>query len=254
MDSEVYSRHIEFEEILNFRDLGGYRAGDGRTVAWRRLFRSGELHYMTGNDAARLKEEIKLSSVIDLRTPRREREMRFGLLNQVGVAYFNMPFITTPLDRGSDEEKRLFQSISNMGEFYLYLLRQEGFGGELMRALEIIADPRNHPLVFHCNAGKDRSGVLAAIILGVLGVEDEDIVEDYILTASYIDELKKRWDIIPEMADYNDLPEYIMLALPESMELFLSALKQEYGSVRGYVEAQGAEMELFDRLEQALLI
>jgi protein-tyrosine phosphatase len=222
-------------------------------VAWRRLFRSGELHYMTGNDAVKLKEEIKLTSVVDLRTPRWERETRFGLLNQVGVAYFNMPFITT-LDRGSDEENRLFQSISNMGEFYLYLLRQQGFGGELMKALEVIADPRSHPLVFHCSAGKDRSGILAAIILGVLGVADEDIVEDYTLTASYIDEMKKRWDTIPEMADYNDFPEYILLASSESMELFLSALKQGYGSVRGYVEAQGAEGELFNQLERALLV
>lgn len=248
----MYSRHIEFEEILNFRDLGGYRTRGGRMVAWRRLFRSGELHYMTGNDAVKLKEEIKLNSVIDLRTPRWDREMRFELLNQVGAAYFNMPFITT-FDRGSDKENRLFQSISNMDEYYLYLLRQEGFGGELMKALEVIADSRSHPLVFHCSAGKDRSGILAAIILGVLGVADEDIVEDYTLTASYIDEMKKRWDTIPEMADYIDLPEYILLASSESMELFLSALKQEYGSVRGYVEAQGSGEDLFNRLEEALL-
>ncbi len=253
MDGPMYSRHIEFEEILNFRDLGGYRTGDGRTVAWRRLFRSGELHYMTGNDAVKLKEEIKLNSVLDLRTPRREREMQFGLLNQVGVTYFNTPLFTT-LDRGIDEVKRLFQSISRMGELYIYLLKQAGISEELMKAMEVIADPGNHPLVFHCSAGKDRSGMLAAIILGVLGVEDKDIVEDYIVTASYMEQMMKRWDTVPEMEDYNDLPDFTDLAVPESMKMFLSALKQEYGSVRGYVEAQGADAGLFDRLEKELLV
>ena len=67
MTTHSYSRHIDFESVLNFRDLGGYRAGDGRKIAWRRIFRSGEMHHMTARDITRFKEEIKLRSVIDLR-------------------------------------------------------------------------------------------------------------------------------------------------------------------------------------------
>ncbi len=250
-----YSRHVSFESILNFRDLGGYRTQGGRMLAWRRLFRSGELHHMTGHDAARLKEEIRLASVIDLRSSRQGRPLGLGLLEEVGVKYFNIPFIKITEDDYNRERREAPRDFANSGDFYLYFIRQEEFDRRLMEALGIIADPANHPLVFHCNAGKDRSGILAAVILGVLGVADDDIVEDYMLTAPYMEQFLSRWDNASGTADISrPLPDYITMASPESMVWFLSALKQEYGSIRGYLETQGAEKGLFDRLERALLV
>jgi len=248
-----YSRHIKFEEVLNFRDLGGYRTRGGHMVAWRRLFRSGELHHMTSRDITRLKEEIRLRSVIDLRSSIRLEQLGVGPLNEVGVKYYNVPFIIIT-DSDDDKEKELFRGFSNSGEVYLYRVRNKEYGRRIIEALEIIAEPDNHPLVFHCNAGKDRSGILAAIVLGILGVADEDIIEDYTLTAPYMKEFINRWNNDPKTAEvHKNLPEYQLEASPESMALFLSTLKREYGSVRGYVEAQGAEVSLIHRLEKALL-
>ena len=149
-----YPRHIELESVLNFRDLGGYRTRRGQTVAWRRLFRSGELHHMTERDITRLKEEIGLHSVIDLRRTIELEQVGVGCLNEVGVKYYNIPLITIS-DSDRDKERVIFKDFSNQGEVYLYRIRHEEFGRRMVEALEIIAEPDNHPLVFHCTVGKD---------------------------------------------------------------------------------------------------
>jgi len=247
MTKQSYPRHIRFEAVFNFRDLGGYWTRGGQTVAWRRLFRSSELHHMTSHDIIQFKEEIRLRSVIDLRSSRQLEP--FSPLNEVGVEYYNIPLI----DRGNDKEN-VNQDFSNMGEVYSYLVRHEEFSRRVVEALEIIAEPDNLPLVFHCSAGKDRTGVLTAIVLGILGVTDEDIIEDYTLTAPYMKELINRWNNDPKAAEaLENVPDYLLEASPESMTFFLSTLKREYGSVRGYIEAYGAEVSLIHRLQTALL-
>ena len=247
MTEQSYPRHIRFEAVFNFRDLGGYLTWGGQTVAWRRLFRSSELHHMTSHDIIRLREEIRLRSVIDLRRPRQPKP--FSPLDEIGVEYYNIPLI----ERDNDPEN-VSQDFSNMGEVYSYLVRNKEFGRRVIEALEIIAEPDNLPLVFHCSAGKDRTGVLTAIVLGILGVTNEDIIEDYTMTAPYMKELINRWNNDPKSAEVlKNIPEYLLEASPESMAFLLSTLKREYGSVRGYVEANEAEVSLIHRLEAALL-
>ena len=249
--SELYSRHIKFEHVINFRDLGGYRARDGYTVAWRRLFRSGEFRNMTRSDLDRLTGEIGVTSVIDLRSGIEVERQGVGLLSEADIRYHNISFLA---GGNREEDERLFKEFTNMGEFYLHLVRKSEFGERIAAALEIIAEPENHPLVFHCAIGKDRTGILAAVLLSVLGVKDEDIIEDYSLSAPYMEELLDRINNDPEMAKaIKPLPDYFWKAAPESMALFLSTLRREYGSVRDYVKAQGVEPSLIERLEGALL-
>ena len=247
MTKQPYPRDIRFEAVFNFRDLGGYWTRGGQTVAWRRLFRSSELHHMTSHDMIQLKEEIRLRSVIDLRNSR--QLVPFSPLNEVGAEYYNIPLID-----GVNDKEDVYQDFSNMGEVYSYYASHEEFGRRVVEALEIIAEPDNLPLVFHCSAGKDRTGVLTAIVLGILGVTDEDIIEDYTMTAPYMKELINRWNSDPKSPeDLSNVPEYLLEASPESMTFFLSTLKREYGSVRRYIEAHGGEASLIHRLEMALL-
>lgn len=251
MTADSYSRHIPFEEVNNFRDLGGYQTQDGRVVAWRRLFRSGAFHNMTTDDLTRLREEIGLTTVIDLRSTIEMERQGVGLLSESGIEYYSLPFITS---RGEGKLREPF-SFSNMGEFYLFLVKHKEISRRVVEALEIIAEPENHPLVFCCAMGKDRTGILAAITLSLLGVFDEDIIEDYTLSALYMEEWVKRMhndSDIPEFARH--LPRFFFKAAPESMALFLSTLQREYGSIRGFVEAQGIDASLISRLEEALLV
>lgn len=249
--AEPHSRHIKFDRVINFRDIGGYPARDGYTVAWRRLFRSGEFRNMTRNDLDRLTGEIGVTSVIDLRSSREVERQGIGLLAEGDIKYHHISFI---VGGNRDEDERLFRIFTNMGEFYLHLVRQSEFGQRIAAALEIIAEPENHPLVFHCTIGKDRTGILAAVLLSALGVDDEDIIADYTLSTPYMEELLERINSDPETAkNIKPLPGYFWEAAPESMALFLVTLRHEYGSVQDYLKAQGITSSLINRLESALL-
>lgn len=250
--AKKYSRQIDFESVLNFRDIGGYRTRDGHTIAWRRLFRSGELRHMTGDDLTKLREEIGLASVIDLRSDFEIKHQGMGLLSEAGIKYYNVSFISDGGDREGDA--RRFKEFSNMGEFYVHLVRQKAFGGRIVAALEIIAEPENHPLVFHCAAGKDRTGILAAVLLSVLDVDDEDIKNDYCLSGPYIEALINRLKSESRVVDDSmKLPDFFWKTVPESMALLLATFRQEYGSTSDYLKAQGAEPSLIGRLRTTLL-
>ena len=253
--SQSHPRHVNFESVLNFRDLGGYRTHDGRTVAWRRLFRSAALHKMHERDIARLKREISPRAVIDLRSPRDPgKNPEPLLLEEVGARYFPIPFRPDGLSYLKDEATA-HPDATNMGAIYLYRISEKPFGKRLVDALEIIAEKDSHPLVFHCTAGKDRTGVLAAMVLAAMGVVDEDVVDDYALSAPLMKAIRARMTSDPDTAQgVKDQPEFHWEASAESMAVFLSLLRREYGSAEGYLRANGASSSLADRLKAALLV
>jgi protein-tyrosine phosphatase len=247
-----YSRIIPFEEILNFRDLGGYKARGGRSIAWRRIYRSGEMHVATDSDISRLKDEIKLKTVIDLRSASRQEITGVGRLGKTGVKFYSVPI---SMVNETEIAQKLLQSFTNSAELYIYRIRSKEYGRGVIEALEIIASPANHPLVFHCNAGKDRSGIVAAILLSVLGVSDEDIVNDFALTALSLKKFIERWDNDPKTAYiHKQLPAFHKDARPEEMTVLLTELRKEYGSAEGYLKTNGADASLVKRLEKALLV
>ncbi len=250
--AEKYNRQIEFENVPNFRDIGGYRTRDGRTVAWRRLFRSGELRSMTRSDLARLRGELGLAAVIDLRSVFEVKHRGMGLLDGAGFRYYNVSFI--PDGGRPNAELPRYEGFTSMGEFYVDLMRQKGFGKRIVEALEIIAEPENHPLVFHCAAGKDRTGILAAVLLDILDVADEDIEMDYALSGDYIEALIKQLRSVKgPVDDVMKLPDFFWTAAPESMAMLLAALRRENSSIKDYLAANGAAASLFSRLRTALL-
>jgi protein-tyrosine phosphatase len=252
MNNSIYTRQVSFESIENFRDLGGYYTREGYKVAWRKLFRSGDLSNMTGNDLTRLRNELELTSVINLRSNFEIEQKGLGLLTSSGIKYHHVSLISDGGDREANE--RRYKGLTNMGEFYLQLIRQKEFGQRIIEALEIIAEPANHPLVFHCSAGKDRTGILAAIVLSILEVADEDIVNDYCLSAPYIEMLFNRFKSEPQMDEgAESLPEYFWKVVPENMDLFLNTLKQEYGTVQQYIHEQGSEPSIVRLLKMSLL-
>ncbi|OGO00583.1 MAG: hypothetical protein A2Y58_00885 [Chloroflexi bacterium RBG_13_51_52] len=251
--TEKYSRHINFESIINFRDIGGYKTRQDKTVAWRRLFRSGDLRRITENDLKKLKEEIRLATIIDLRSAEEIERQGVGIPAGADIKYYNVSFITDGGNREADE--RRFRTFSNMGQFYLDIVRDKLFGGRIIKAMEIIAETENHPLVFHCAIGKDRTGILAAVLLNILGVKDKDVIKDYTLSGPYMEDLLKRIRSDPKMAaNAAPLPDYFWKASPESMELFLTTLRKEYDSIPGYLETMGAADSLTERLKKTLLV
>ena len=210
---------------------------------------------MSRPDIARLKRTSAPGRSSTFRTPREPTKQReIDLLGEVGARYHNVPFRPASPDY-MKQETELFRDATDLGELYLYRIRQPEFGKRLVDSLELIADRNNHPLVFHCSVGKDRTGVLAAMLLAAAGVIDEDIVHDYTLSAPFMPELRDRRRNDPTAPpEVKELPDSHWEALAESMTRFLALLRREYGSVAGYLEAHGADTSLPQRLEEALLV
>lgn len=252
MSASNNDREITFESILNFRDLGGYKAKDGKRVAWRRLFRSGNLAEMTEKDFSKFHEELGVGVVIDLRSDFEIKRQGLGKISSPRIIHRNVCFIT---DGGKKEmNDRQFQGVTHLGETYLNMVKTPGFGGKVVEALEVIADNNSTPLVFHCFAGKDRTGILASMILSSLKVSDADIAADYALSAPYMKALQEKVNTDKSDPNANKLPDFFWETGPELMVFFLNGIRKEYGSMRGYLTTHGGNDRLFGKLEGQLLV
>src|ERR1700722_16459850 len=170
----------------NFRDLGGYPTSDGGNTRWGRLYRSDTLHELTADDLEVLRS-IGLASVIDLRTQAEVGRTGRGVLGAEPIRYANLSVLP---EEGGERQAAPADNINGVALRYLSYL---DVGREaLVESIRLMADPESYPLVFHCQAGKDRTGVLAALVLGCIGVDARTIVEDYVLTATRMDLILER--------------------------------------------------------------
>jgi protein-tyrosine phosphatase len=251
--AETYDRHLRFGSVMNFRDIGGYRGHSGKAVVWRRIFRSAEFKNITREDLKRLTGELGVNFIMDLRSSDELKKNGVGLISGCGVKYCNIAFMTDD-DGNPEENAKRFKNIDNLGDFYLVLLRDKEFGTRLVQALQTIAEPANHPLVFHCAVGKDRTGLLAAFLLKLLGVKETDIIEDYTLSEPYMDEMLAKIKADPKKGEgVPDIPEYFWKASASSMQKVLDTLKKDHGSVEGYLTGMGMDAALPRHLQKLLL-
>jgi protein-tyrosine phosphatase len=131
----------------------------------------------------------------------------------------------------------------------------DAHGHRFANALRLLAVPDAMPAVFHCAAGKDRTGLLAMLVLGSLGVASDDIVEDYALTSVTMDAFLTAIADDPAFATRTaDIPQMFFAADPQAMLLLLRDIEAAHGSVRGYVRALGVDDASLASLEDQLLL
>lgn len=237
-------RRIELAGPVNFRDLGGYAAGDGRRVRWRRVFRSDSLGPVTPADASHLTEELGLVSVVDLRSTHEVEKEGRGALVDAAVEYHHLPlFEVVPGVRPEWPD--------TLHDLYRTLLRDSA--DRVAAVLGVIATAEAHPVVFHCVAGKDRTGVVAAVLLGLLGVSKDDIVSDYALTQEIMPVMLERWRRSSDRPDEKEFPAHVLQAEAHTMRRLLDLLDEDYGSVTGYARAGGVTDEVVGALRAHLL-
>lgn len=179
--------HIVLDGCLNLRDVGGYTAMGGGTVRTGCVYRSSDLCALTDGDVDRL-AALRVAVLVDLRGAR-ERAARPNRL-PAGIEVHER---ASPSTRSAPEQTLEDQIASrsfperdddHLTRTYIGHL-EDRLTTELRAILELAVDSPRRPLLFHCAAGKDRTGVAAAVLLGVLGVSDDDIVADYELTQAY---------------------------------------------------------------------
>jgi protein-tyrosine phosphatase len=234
-----------FSAMFNFRDVGGYAARDGRTVRARRLYRSDSLHRIDEADRDAF-AALGVRTVIDLRRPHEvARDGRVPAYD--GLTYLHIHPEHREWDEVPYDER---QSLARyLADRYLDLAETGAAG--LAKAVGVIADEECAPVVVHCVAGKDRTGVVCALTLSLLGVADDDIARDYALSTA----ASKRFGAwLAEHSPDSGTPPPPFLGSPvEAMLLFLTELRQRHGSIDDYLCAAGLPAERIAALRAHLL-
>jgi protein-tyrosine phosphatase len=240
-------RMIEMEGCLNFRDLGGYPTADGRVVAWRQLFRSDALHDLSEADVRRLRDELCIEDVVDLRSTAEVAADGRTPLSAAGVRTHHVPLFDGDLGGRQDAD-----SLRNLADRYVLMARFAK--AQIARVVTTLAETAK-PTVYHCAAGKDRTGVISAVLLGALGVRDEVIATDYAATRQNLDAIIER---LMNMDAYQTmlqaLPSDTLHAEPETMLSFLQRMRDRYGSMQEYLVEAGVPQTVLLQLEARLLV
>jgi protein-tyrosine phosphatase len=195
-------RWVELEGAANTRDVGGLQTTQGRTTASGVLLRSDNLQGLTDKDVTRLVDDIGLGTVLDLRTPAEVTAEGPGPLVLAGVRHVNVDLIPTWVADGGNSERIVPHEQREEGDLsHFYLTYLDQATDAVVCALRVIADPASGPVLVHCAAGKDRTGVIVALALAVAGVSPDEIVADYTLTADRIEAVRDRLASSPTYAE-----------------------------------------------------
>lgn len=226
-------RHLPIQGGYNFRDLGGLKNKDGRFVKWGQIFRSDDLYKLTDNDLAYL-SSIPIISVVDFRS---EKEIGSAPDKIPGAAQY-YPYTITPgsLPTSADisgdnlEALQTLNIDSIMQNINELLVTNPSSVRRYTDLFQLMEDKTNVPLLFHCSAGKDRTGMGAALFLFALGVDEETILNDYLLSNQYIKEKYAKY------TDQRPSLEPLFSVKPEYIKAGIKIIKDEYGSVDNYLD------------------
>jgi protein-tyrosine phosphatase len=238
-------RLISLEGAVNFRDLGGYTTDDGYRTRWRVMFRADGLGELTAADLEILRE-LGIKTVVDLRSGGEVEQSRFDV-EAHPVTFHHFPFIKS-LPNVEDFER----APGFLGTQYTEML--DDASPQIVGALTALAAPQACPAVFHCTAGKDRTGLLSALVLSLLGVPEETVVSDYALSGEAMARLRAKLMIkFPDGKSLIADSDAIFSADPANMVALFAHLRARYGTVAGYAAQVGVPDHVVSRLRAVLL-
>ena len=238
-------RYLGLAGTYNLRDTGGYRTLDGRTTRWRTFLRSDSLHRVPLMARSTL-FNYGVRTIIDLR---RSDELQVApnvFANSSDVVYHHVSLLADSL---------LERKVAPLSLPDVYRMILEQRQEQLRQTLATLAAPGGFPAIVHCTAGKDRTGLIVALLLGLVGVPAATIVDDYALSSqylvgTYLEEARQR-------AARNGIPwewfQHQVICPPEFMQTTLQYLDERYGGIVAYVRSIGLSQEQCERLRHALV-
>jgi protein-tyrosine phosphatase len=236
---------------LNFRDLGGMRTKDGRTIRKGLILRSAKLNKLSAHDKAVLEKKYKVNTVIDLRSDA-EREGRADILPD-GAEYYHIPYFNESTlavtgGMGSDvleavkkaeSKDELYNYIPELTDVYPIVVTDEYAVSQLSQALKIIMSNRDGAVLFHCTAGKDRTGITSAVLMKILGICDEQIMQDYTETNKVSRKNARKYSLIAciflASKKIAKKTYEVFLADEKYLDSAFDALTVKYGSFENFV-------------------
>ena len=266
---EEHNRQVELDGQPNFRDIGGYKTVDGKTVKWGQVYRSGELPRLTNEDVMIL-ESLGIKTVISfLSQPEIDAKGEDRLPE--GVKEISIPIDTEDATRGLAEEILIARQTGDFSNVpveinpEIHKLLINIANKEYAQLLREVLDSSNRPIVFHCSHGIHRTGTATALLLTILGVPWETIREDYLLSNLYRKEevdhrlvqlrklAAKNQGITPDEVDMTNTNAFYILEA-EYIDAALDEAIKKYGSMDNYIkEGLGITDEEIQKLKDALL-
>lgn len=230
----------------NFRDLGGYTAAGGRKVRRGLVYRSGVLTYLTAADH-RVVAPLGIRTIVDLRREDEIAAEPTAWIGPVRIVTSQLAESIASMQRTAPWENSTTADEARTWMIDSYSSMQDWLTQPLRGIFEMLLDDRG-PLLFHCAAGKDRTGFCAAIVLGLVGVEEETILYDYALTDTAVDLLAftrvhraARMGLTDGEQPFGkmapDVRDALMRADPAYLKSALESLTDNYGSIDGYARA-----------------
>jgi protein-tyrosine phosphatase len=244
-EQREWTRLLAWEGCLNARDLGGYATEDGRETRWGAVVRSDSPAALTETGRAAL-AHYGVRAIVDLRLPAElaDRPNPFAEPGDHGIAYTNLPVI--------DPAASFPPDTITLAENYLWMLnRFDRFVAQVMAA---IARAPDGAVLIHCAAGKDRTGLISALLLGLVGVPAETIAADYAMTAELLRSRDEEW--LENGPGERAEREAMLARFAPTAEVMLEVLErlgERYGGVEPYLLATGLGQDDLDRLRDRLL-
>lgn len=247
MPNRERSRSLNFDGTINLRDLGGYQTYDRRETKWGVLLRSGNLDRVPPSSQKRM-IDYGVNTIIDLRDQWEQAAYPNVFTDSERVRYYNLPFIGD----GDEDFRQQMEDAPDLAAIYILLL--ENRKPQIRQIIEYIANKPNGCAIIHCVSGKDRTGLVTALVLAALGIPEATIVDDYSLTEKYLVLQRQMWleQAKDNQEDLRRLQRDIS-ANAQTMHDTIAYLKTNYGDLSGYIQAIGISDQTLQRLRDDLL-
>lgn len=254
MTNELEAEHgarrwVDLAEIDNVRDLGGLPVSGGGRTRFGVAYRASTLQQGTTEDVAELVERRGLRTILDLRLPDEAAREGHGRFTEAGL-----DVVLLPVRKGEDTRLDVVVPdgrTTDLGALYQQLLA--GSATSVVDAVRVVADSSRHGVLFHCAAGKDRTGVLAAVLLDAVGVPVEEIVTDYVLTTERAHEVRTRLVAIPAYRNLPPVANGVMSVDGEAIRRLVDSLHSSYGGAAGFLQHHGLDSATLAQLRDLLV-
>lgn len=244
----MHLKHIPMDGPQNFRDLGGYLNKDGLMSAWNRLYRADGLNGLSEKDADRFKA-LNIRTIVDLRGSFEQQAMPD--IVPEGVTYCSCPLMKEEISGEKTLKQNTFVQSLVVGYRTMINEGQELIGAAASAVMEGL---EKGAVVFHCTAGKDRTGILAAVLLLALGMEEEDIIADYQVSHTYNAKgVNRMLDESPEVKAFVEAAgeDSMMHSHPKNIQAVLELLNS--GNISDWLEEAGVPLKLQRRFREMML-
>ncbi|SCW26310.1 protein-tyrosine phosphatase [Ruminococcaceae bacterium YRB3002] len=230
---------IDIKGSLNLRDMGGMPISGGITFPYKVFVRSGNLSEV-GQDGLKALKDYGITTVIDLRSKPEVVKWGNPAIDDPDIDFHNVPLFLGDPDQKEDPTM-VFLRTHPLGDFYVQVM--EGLSGEIIKVLDILANTSGVAL-FHCAHGKDRTGIIAAILYLLAGASQEDIIRNYEFSYEYI-----RWFLDPLIEKREDVMKHTLRSDRINMEIMLGYINNRYdGSILAYLKESGITDDTLNRL------